>query len=212
MPITEAALILGLTAGVKSYDTQVLGWSNWTLNNTVSRKLHNVLLMQAFQGTQVIDANNLTNIAGTNGAKAGTTFSTPVSTGVAGPHFRAKSHLQAPVVMPIATSGTVTKIAFALVSANTWISVAPHSIHFSLVETTPGVNAERKYTLAEGNEAIAIPSSTGDNNAFRGDVFMVITVHPAIAVTAGGYLTIKGFKTGQTGSDSFTFVTLQSGA
>lgn len=198
MPITKEALIAGLTAGVKSYNTDTLEFTNFGSNLA---KTHDLLLVQVF-GNAVITAQNLQDVSGVNGSVANASFSTPAE--IAGTPPIVKSYLDAPVVAPISTTGNVGKIAFALVSSS-------YAIAQSVPRNIAAAN-ETEFSLGSGNNATTIPDYTENVADPRGDIFMVITVDPAIAVTAGGYLTVKGYASGVVGSDSFTYVTLQSGS
>lgn len=189
MPITVDALVLGLTAGCKSFnsnDLQFTGFSSPLVTNQLA--------------IQVYSSAVTTGLNLQSGCETNATFTTPAD--ITSGNFKVKSYLSAPVVCPIATSGTATKIAFAL--------RAPVAGTASL-----GVGATEadKFTHGFGNTSV-IPtySSLDTSNDEYGDIFMVITMSPGIAVTAGGYLTVKGYDAGVVGSDSFTYITLESGS
>ena len=193
MPITVDALVLGLTAGAKSYNTGELGFAG----GQGSTYDQNRLLVQIF-GSSVTAAQDLH--AGESSYTTAT-FTTPATTGDAAPNFKVKSYLNAPVICPVGASGTVGKIAFSLQqqAGADKITNASESVHANY--TFPN--------LYNGIPPYATEIGTG---TAMGDIFMVITVSPGIAVTEGGYLTVKGWATGVTGSDSFTYITLQSGS
>lgn len=190
MPITVDALVLGLTAGAISFKPNELQFSNFTTNPT-----YNNLKVQVF-GTGVVSGQAL-QTAAQNGS-----FSTATNTGDAAPNFKVKTYLSAPVVCPIATTGNAGKIAFAITHPNG----GANSI-------APGATETAATADGFGNQAPIPAVASGDlfTEAY-GDVFMVITVSPAIAVTAGGYLTVKGWQSGVSGSENYTYVTLQSGS
>lgn len=193
MPITVDALILGLTAGAKSYDPEALEFATAAANSEV----HDYLSVQVF-ASSLLAGQKLQN---TPVSSAGTSFTTPVTTGAAGPGFKVKSYLNAPVVCPIHTSGTATKIAFAINHA----SAASGDL------TEDGVG---NYANGTGNTKVVsgAPVTESAKATKQGDIFMVITMSPGIAVTEGGYLTVKGYAAGVSGSDSFTYITLESGS
>lgn len=199
MPITVDALVLGLTAGVKSYDTAQLSFcpTDGNYGNTFSR--HYVQIY----GTSVINAQKLH----TGPGKTDSVMTTPVTTGDAAPNFKVKSYLNAPVVCGVGTSGTVTKIAFALAH----VSRSSDNQFLTTSETGQFTTDGNGFAAGGYCNAYASVPSAGLPDPSLGDVYMVITLSPGIAVTAGGYLTVKGY-TGVGGSDSFTYVTLQSGS
>lgn len=191
MPITVIALQAALDSGIKSYNPTNLGWADPYDQYAV----YNQLIIQIF-GASVLAANNL---HGGANAIVDTGFSSAADNGDAAPNFKVKSHLGAPAVCSVGTSGTVEKIAFCLQLIDARDFLEPTS--------------ETAYNAAFGgypNGATAIPEHKEVSNTFT-DIFMVITVSPGISVTAGGYLTVKGY-TGVTGSENFTYVTLQSGS
>lgn len=199
MPITVDALVVGLTAGVKTYSSFALQFTgdDATYGTTFSRHFVQIY------GSAVTNAQNLHD-----GSSMTTSVMTaPATTGAAAPNFQVKSYLNAPVVCPVATTGTVTKIAFALAhesrSGSGQISTTSETTTFT---TTSGNTAGG---FCNGNPTIPYVGSSDTN---FGDIYMVITLSPGIAVTAGGYLTVKGWASGVSGSDSFTYVTLQSGS
>lgn len=187
MPITVTALQAALNNGIKSYDLYPLGWK-------ASTDVYNKLLIQIF-GSSVLSTQNL---HGGTSSVAATGFTSAANTGDAAPNFKVKSYLGAPAVCPVGTSGTVAKIAFALVDPDSSFLV--------------NITSETAYSTVSHvwpNGSTTIPEF--DAPRYEGDIFMVITVSPGISVTSGGYLTVKGY-TGVGGSDSFTYVTLQSGS
>lgn len=188
MPITVDALILGLTAGAISYDPKALEMADWPGNS-----VYGSLSVQVY-GTGVISGQKLQDAPTTNAV-----FTAPAD--ATSGNFKVKSYLNAPVVCPISTSGTASKIAFAL-------NYSDHAAK----DLAPGATETVGYAYGAGNQqAIRASGSTVDIMRF-GDIFMVITMSPGIVVTAGGYLTVKGYSAGVSGSDSFTYITLESGA
>lgn len=195
MPITVDALVLGLTAGAKSYNTGALGFAG---GNGASFN-HDKLIVQIF-GSSVTAAQNLH--AGSE-SRTAAVFTTPATTGDAGPTFKVKSYLNAPVICPVGGSGTGTvgKIAFSLQQS---------SGSYKITNTSETVWKDNHFPNLYND----IPSYSEDaeSGTAMGDIFMVITVSPGINVTEGGYLTVKGYASGVTGSESYTYITLQSGA
>jgi len=195
MPITVAALVLGLTAGCKEYDPELLGYANWTGSGFP----YNQLAVQVFK-TGITTGNKLQNLSRkeTDGY-----FTTPVGLVTAHPNFSVKSYLSKPFVCPISVTDVgANKIAFALLHG----SASNPDLGTQATESVPS-------EYASGNQQ-ALPTTVDNvdaNITKRGDVFMVITMSPGIAVTAGGYLTVKGY-TGAGGSDSYTYITLASGS
>jgi hypothetical protein len=195
MPITLFALQAALNNGIKSYDVSDstgLDWSDALGSSTI----FDTLIVQIF-GTSCIASQNLHS---GSDATVATGFTSAADTGDAAPNFKVKSYLGAPAVCPVGTSGTVGKIAFALNQAGR---------DAFLTHTSTTVFAGT--TFPNDYASVPVHTTGASGGELFGDVFMVITVSPGIAVTAGGYLTVKGY-TGVGGSDSFTYVTLQSGS
>lgn len=198
MPITIDALIEGLTAGAREFRPVSMGWGTVEV-------LYDKLMVGIF-GSDVTTAQSLND----SNIMTSASFTVPATTGAAAPNFQVKSYLDSPVVCDVAKSGTVQKIAFVLTqndgNPGTGPGQSPNTFSATdgLVITSGGSN------MGYGNDATTIPKSLSDYSA--ADVFMVITVSPGIAVTAGGYLTVKGYASGAAGSDSFTYITLQSGS
>jgi hypothetical protein len=193
MPITVDALILGLTAGCKNYDPELLGYANWTGSGFV----YDQLAVQVFK-TGITTGNKLQTYS-----RKEADFTTPVGLVTTHPNFSVKSYLSAPVVCPISvTDAGANKIAFALLHG----AASNPDLGTQATESTPT-------EYASGNtQTLPTTVDTNDlNMTKRGDIFMVITMSPGIAVTAGGYLTVKGY-TGAGGSDSHTYITLASGS
>lgn len=200
MPITVDALILALNAGVREYNTDAMGLTNTpgSILGTPTPPNYNKLGVQIY-GTSVTAAQNLHSTNAITNAR----FTAAANTGDAAPNFKVKSYLDNPVVCSVGTSGSVGKIAFYLLHQN----ASGNFLWDHTSETTA-------YTHGFPNGyASIIPYATAEGDILKqADVFMVITVSPAIAVTAGGYLTVKGWASGVSGSESFTYVTLQSGS
>ena len=205
MPITVDALKLALNAGVRQYDTNELGLTDLTPGQNDEGPMYNVLAVQIF-GTAVTNAQNLQSPDSRTDARFTVANATPDSVD---PNFKVKSYLDRPVVCPVSKNGAVGKIAFILIHYNKYGSSGNES--FTWTHTSEStVWADTGFP----NEYPYMMSGQDNENGLYGqaDVFMVITISPAISVTAGGYLTVKGFASGVTGSDSYTYVTLQSGA
>lgn len=199
MPITIDGLIKGLTAGARDFQPSSIGWG--TVNTFYDK------LMVGIFGSAVTTAQSLndTNIMTT------ARFTAPATTGATAPNFQVKSYLDSPVVCDVATSGTVQKIAFVLTQDDGDPSTGPGASPTTFSATDGLIIKAGSTNMGYGNDATTIPpEALGDYSA--ADVFMVITVDPGIAVTAGGYLTVKGYASGVAGSDSFTYITLQSGS
>ena len=204
MPITVDALKLALMAGVRDYDTNQLGLTSLTPGQNDEGPLYNVLAVQIF-GTAVTNAQNLQSPDSRTDARFTAADATPDSVA---PNFKVKSYLDKPVVCSVSKNGAVGKIAFILIhnryqlpmiNSFTWTHTSE-----STVWTNEGFPNEHPYMVSD---------QSNENGLYgQADVFMVITISPAISVTAGGYLTVKGFASGVTGSDSYTYVTLQSGS
>lgn len=196
MPITIDALRNALTAGIIEYDTNSLELTTTPDGDFDPR--YNKLLVQIFSSAVITNQNLQSGSAATT-AKFTTPTVDPTGTGT---NYKVKSYLNAPVVCSVGGSGgsIVSRIAFALV-------------HHSGVHTTitPTIN-ETTFSAGTGNMATTLTPATTGEETTNGDVFMVITVSPGITVTGGGYLTVKGWANGVTGSDSHTYITLQSGS
>jgi hypothetical protein len=198
MPITVDALTIALTAGIQKYRLVDLGWwNNQVAGNFPEHNQHIVMIY----GETVTNTHRLHSTS--TSAITSSKFTNPANTGDAAPNFKVKSYLDAPIVCPVGTSGTVQKIAFALV-------LEDQADQYELISSTN----ETSFTGGVGNNATTIPASTisADDKDKYGDIYMVITVSSGIVVTQGGFLTVKGFSAGVAGSDSFTYVTLQSGS
>jgi len=199
MPITLFALKLALNAGVREYNLHTLGYN---LNES-GIHVHDRRLVQIF-GSAVTRAQNLHDVSSDSATTATFTAAADLNS------TTVKSYLNAAAVCPVGTSGTCARIAFALL--NSEYSTREYSCIVAPAPATEIVS-ETVISGGRGNNATTLPSQINASGAIPdfGDCFMVITLDPTIAVTAGGYLTVKGY-TGAGGSDSFTYITLQSGS
>lgn len=201
MPITIDALIVGLTAGAREFTPSSL-WGSVSVP-------YNKLMVGIF-GSAVTTAQSLND----SNIMTAASFTVPTTTGAAAPNFQVKSYLDSPVVCNVVTAagtGTVQKIAFVLTQDAGDPGTGPGSGPTTF-SATDGLTIESGANImGYGNDATTIPDSLNEPYSCA-DVFMVITVSPGIAVTSGGYLTVKGYVSGVSGSNSFTYITLQSGS
>lgn len=216
MAVSLQALKDAITAGIVQYNTHEMGFQtggSGAWGGEQVGPVYSKLIVQVF-GSDITVAQNLHE----GPALASTVFSAAYNDSQPlGVENAVKSYLSAPVVCPIKTTGTVTKIAFALVHEYTGNddpvgAVLPKTLtetyHNGVIES--GLNS-----FVHANNISDVPASTpivvdGQSSVNYGDVFMVITLDSGVSVTAGGYLTVKGYDGSTEPSKNHTYVRIES--
>lgn len=223
MPITNEGLQVGLTAGVRVYDLKELGWIT---SAEPGSRYKDTLFIVCSSETDMMKGNpdeprfasdNGILSEGTHGEDAyfgtlglseegtqsiyGKIFTEPEI--VVGTPNKVKSYLSGSCVLPIGKTGTVQTILFALGCS---VDVAPDMAGDSIFSFVANGWGEGNRVLNEDT----IPTVITGSASALGDMFMGIQVSPGIPVTAGGFLTIKGYDGTNENSKSFTYVTLES--